>query len=523
MDKQEAKEYIKNIIFNGTSQQKIALYSFNSQDSNEKVLKKFQLFAKANFIRYFKEDDAEFHPNMIFNTIRSYRGENSVKLGFRGDAKTSLGKLFRVFVFLNDEDHKRKYSKVLCRDIVNAKQIVTDVYNMCIELTHIYGDMFEQEGKKKSDETMTSFTLKSGVKFTAGTVGSKQRGHLQDAYRPDWIWFEDIEDKESVSSQTITAKVIQLCDEAITGLSIDGSWELTGNYISDTGSVQWFLNKKNIIQHIVPILSEYKVENGKLVSGIPSWPVYTFEKILALESDSEDFWGDYMCDPNRSKNKFFDIEKIDRDMKQCIPPKRTSGLVRYWGFYAPHHRFGMGSDHSEGIGADANTAAGFNFNTGELVFTYANNEIAPDIATHEFARIGGEYGNCIWGPEINNNCGGIVQATALFIGYPRLFEQKTLKQGVEIPNGKFGWQTNSKTKNTMFFEFKRDYNDGLIHIYDIEVLKEMKAYQNSDLQERTTGLITRHFDLLTAVVIAWQMRKEIIEKRNVSVTYHDID
>lgn len=518
----QEREFIKDIIFNGTPAQKMALYGFNSNSTNEKVLKKFQLFSKANFIRYFKEDDAPFHPEMILNSIKSYRGKNSIDLGFRGDAKTTLGKLFRVYVLLNDEDHSRKYLKVLSRDLLNSKQIVTDVYNMCLELSPIYGDIFQREGSKKQEETMTSFTMKSGVKLTAGTIGQKQRGHIQDAYRPDWIWFEDIEDKESISSQTITAKVIQLADEAITGLSKDGSWELTGNYISDTGSVQWFLNKKNVIKIFNPILKDIEVVNGKVIRGTPTWPIYSLDNILVIQSDTEDFWGDYMCDPNRSRNKFFDIERIDRDMKQCVEPKKRSGLVKYWGFYSPHHRFGMGSDHSEGIGADANTAAVFNFKTGELVATFANNEIAPDIATYEFTRIGGEYGNCVWGPEVNNKCGGIVLATARSLNYPRLYEQKKVHLGQETPSGKYGWETNAKTKNTMFFEFKRDYNDGLIKIYDIEFLKEMKSYTNMDLQEKTTGLITRHFDLLTAGVIAWQMNKEHEDKRNVTVTHHDI-
>jgi hypothetical protein len=59
----------------------------------------------------------------------------------------------------------------------------------------------------------------------------------------------------------------------------------------------------------------------------------------------------------------------------------------------------------------------------------------------------------------------------------------------------------------MFFEFKKDYNDGLIKINDPNILKEMKAYTNNDLNDGKAGLITRHFDLLTATVIAWQMRK----------------
>lgn len=524
MDKEEGKTYIKHIVLEGTPAEKRALYSFNSSTSDEKVFKKFQLFSKGNFIRYFQEEDAPFHPEMIMNDIISYRGRNEVDLGFRGDAKTSLGKLFLVFVLLNDEDHFRKYIKVLSRDIVNSTKIVTDTYNMCLELFYIYGDVFQVEGKRKQEETMSSFTMKSGVKLSAGTVGTKQRGHLQDAYRPDWIWFEDIEDKESVSSQTITQKVIELCDEAINGLAFNGSWKLTGNYISDTGSVEWFLKKDNILKIINPILSSYKVENGKLIEGTPSWPIYSFERIQTIEKDALDFWGDYMCDPNRSRNKFFNIERIDADIKLCVRPKKISGLVKYWGFYSPHQRFGMGSDHSEGIGSDANTMAVFNFNTGELVASYANNEIAPDLATHEFARIGGEYGNCPWGPEINNTCGGTVRSTALALNYPRLYEQKTLKQGIEVPNGKFGWETNGKTKNTIFFDFKRDYNDGLIKIYDIELLKEMKAYTNSDLKEKTTGLITRHFDLLTAACIGWAMRnEEVISRKSVTVTYHDTD
>lgn len=513
-------EYLINIAIDGTPAQKLELFSFNSKTPENEIIVKFQLFAKSNFIRYFPDKDAPFHPRMIRYTIRSYYGRNSADVGFRGDAKTTLRKLLRVFLLLNDQDHYRKYMKVLCRDITNSKQIVTDIYNMCLELSPIYGNIFDTKDGAKKEETMSSFTTAFGVKLTAGTVGQKQRGHVQDAYRPDWIWFEDIEDRESVSSQVITQKVIILCDEAITGLSRNGSWELTGNYISDTGSVQWFLDKPNTLKINTPILSEYKIENGKLVSGTPSWPIYNFDQIKALEASALDFWGDYMCDPNRSKNKFFDIERIERDMKECKDPIRTSAGVKYFANYFPHHRYGQGSDHSEGVGEDSNADAVFDFTGGELVATYANNEIPPDLAAHEFARVGSEYGNCLWAPEVNNKCGGIVLATATqIVMYPKLFEQRKIKGDQEEESGKFGWETNSKTKHTMFFDFKRDYNDGLVKIYDIEVLKEMKAYSNSDLQEKTTGLITRHFDLLTAVVIAWQMRKyaEAVEADQVDV------
>ncbi len=517
----DSKEIIKKILFNGTNEEKRALFSFNLNTSNEKILKKFKLFSRYFFIRYFSEKEASFHDGMILRTFQSYKGQNIAEISFRGSSKTTLKKLIRVFVLLNDEDNYRKYLKILCRDLTNSKQIVTDIYNLCLETASVYGDIFEQQKEKKVEETMMAFTMSSGVKITAGTVGQKQRGHIQDAYRPDWIWFEDIEDVESISSQAITEGVIKRCDEAITGLSRNGSWELTGNYISDTGSVQWFLDKKSLIKSIIPIATDFKVINGKIVEIKPTWEIYSVAQIQSLYDNSLDFYGDYLCDPKRSENKFFDIERIEKDMVVCRLPDRKSGLVKYWNTYKPYQRYGQGSDHSEGVGEDSNTLAGFNYTTGELIYTYASNEVSPDIATYEFMRVGEEFGNCIWLPEVNNKCGGIVIASAISKGYPRIYRQKVIKNGVEMDGQKMGWDTNSKTKNTMFFEFKRDYNDGLIKIYDIEVLKEMKSYTQSDLKDSQVGLITRHFDLLTAVVIAWQGRKEDEYKHIASVSYND--
>jgi len=62
------------------------------------------------------------------------------------------------------------------------------------------------------------------------------------------------------------------------------------------------------------------------------------------------------------------------------------------------------------------------------------------------------------------------------------------------------------TKPDMFYEFKKDFNDGLIEIPDERVLKEMLAFTKLDLQDARSSAITRHFDLLTAVVIAYKMK-----------------
>jgi hypothetical protein len=339
--------------------------------------------------------------------------------------------------------------------------------------------------------------MKNGRKYSAGTVGQTQRGHIQDAYRPDFLGFDDVEDRDSIRSMGITQGIINKCSEAIDGLSKNGSYMVNGNYISDQGTIEWFKNKHSVHTQLTPIL------DGE---GKPTWDLYSAEDVERIRRDADDFFGEYMCDPKRSENKFFDVNRIEADMKKCREPIKESAGVKYWIEYLPHHRYGQGSDHSDGIGLDSNTLAGFDYTTGELAYTYANNEIQPDLSAYEFARVGREYGNCLYAPEINNKCGGIVITTLKTIGYSNLYKQIKEDKQDTLHTDKLGWETNSSTKRTMLFEFKKDYNDGLIKIYDINVLKEMKAYTNNDLAE-TGGLITRHFDLLISCLIAWAMRK----------------
>lgn len=500
------KDIIKTTILKGNNAEKISLFSFTSKDSNDKVLKKFQLFSKGLFIRYFDSDDAPFHKEMILNMIKSYRGDNYINLAFRGSSKTSYFKLFLVYILLNDREQYRKYIKVLSRDIKNPKQIVTDVYNMCLEIQHIYGDVFEKEGDKKREETMSSFTLKSGVKLTASTVGQKQRGHVQDAYRPDWIAFDDCEDRESISSIVITQGIIEGCDEAITGLSTNGSWLLLGNYISENGVIQWFLDKTNKITQITPIIDD---------TGNSTWNRYTKEKIEFLRKDSLDFAGEFLQDPSKADNKFFNIDKINADLKSCRNPLWIKDGIKQWGVYELHHRYTLGADTSEGIGKDSNAFTLWNTRTGELVASYHSNEIRPELFAYKFADKAKEFGSCIVAPEINNYSGGIVITTLRGI-YPedKIFRHIDNRNYTQNESNKLGWYTTSLSKTNAFMEFRKDYNDGLLKINDPDLLKEMKMYTEQDLAVNLdSNKVTRHFDLLISAIIGWSARSYQIQEQ----------
>lgn len=503
-----SSQLIRDIIIEGRPEEKRVLFSFNQDTPIKEVLFKFKLFTKSNLTRYFKGKSAEFHDDMIRNLIKSYRGDNYINLAFRGSSKTTLTKLFLVFILLNDENKTRRYIKVLSRDIKNPKQIVTDIYNMCLELRPIYGDVFEKEGDKKREETMGSFTMKSGVKLTAGTVGQSQRGNIQDAYRPDWIIFDDVEDRESISSQPITEGIIARSDEAITGLAKGGSWCVLGNYISENGVIQWFMDKSNRILQVTPIISD----------GKPTWEIYTVHDIDILKKDAEDFAGEYLCDPSKSDNKFFDIDRINADMIRCKTPIRTEQGVKYWGVLELGHRYGVGADTSEGIGKDSNALTCFNFRTGEEMASYHSNQIKPELFAYIMAKVGTEFGKCLIAPEINNMSGGIVITTLKDI-YDNIYRFVDKRNVIERESTKLGWYTSSLTKTNAFMGFRKDYNDGLIKINNIELLKEMKMYSNSDLAESST--ITRHFDLLMSAVIAWAVKDYQLEfNRSATVTNH---
>src|SRR3990167_4216111 len=123
----------------------------------------------------------------------------------------------------------------------------------------LYPEVF-QKTEAKREETMASFTTATGVKMRADTVGTDQRGDIQDESRPDFTWYDDIETRLSLTSAVTTHKIWQNMEEARTGLSKDGGSIYTANYISERGNVHKLIQKiSNKI--IIPI-----EENGE-----PTW------------------------------------------------------------------------------------------------------------------------------------------------------------------------------------------------------------------------------------------------------------
>jgi len=482
-----------------------ALFSFDKSDSNEAIELKFNLWSRYFFIRYFSSKDAPFHNKIDKNNIKAYRGQvrSYTNIAFRGAGKDARTKLFIAFCLCNDLDRARRYIKVLTADSTNSTQITTDLYNLLVspKISLLYPEIFEKTNQKR-EERMSSFTTSTGIKVISDTVGTDQRGSIQDAARPDLIWFNDFETRKTLRSATVTKAIWDNMEEARTGLSIDGSFIATCNYISELGNVHKLVEKcsaQNIVD-IIPIVSD---------SGEIAWASrYTKDDIDQMRIDDDDFEGERLCKPSASKDVIFDREALDRQ-KVKEPIKEISGFKLYHK-YDPSHRYGSGHDVSGGVGLDSSTSVFIDFDVipARVVGVWSNNNIKPDVFGDEIHREGEYFGEPICAIEKNNHGHAtIARAKQLDLN---LF--KTPKSATKVDDTatstEYGWHTNAATKPKMIFSLVKACNDGLLELSDYGIIQECKSYTRNDIidNEPDPRLNTRHFDLLIATAIAWQMK-----------------
>lgn len=509
---------VNDILFTGTLLEKKALFLFDQNESDETVILKFNLWGRYFFPQYFENKDAPFHEDINLNNLRLYRGEIDafVDIAFRGAGKDVKTKLFISYCVLNDLDHRRKYFKVLSADLTNAKQTVTDIYNMLVspQIALMYPNIFEKTSAKR-EETMASFTTAQGVKVLADSVGVDQRGAIQEESRPDFLWLNDIETRRTLRSAVITKAIKDSMEEARTGLQRGGGWVVTANYISETGNVHSLIHEKlssRKVVLIVPILKD----------GKPTWDRYTLQDIENMKKDDDDFMGERMCKPDASKDIYFDREVLDRlEIRQ--PVKDVSGFKIYRN-YDPSHRYAGGHDVAGGVGLDSSASVFMDFSTvpAQVVATFHSNTVLPEAFGDEIYHEANHFGGCLIAPENNKFDQTILKARQLGAIVYKARKGQTLKTITMVnPTYTWGWSTNSLTRSKMFADFRKAVGDGLVALNDKDLIQEAKGFTRNDLLDnppdpRDVLNVTRHFDLLTAACICWQM-KDLAEVKMVEV------
>lgn len=497
-------EELKKIVLNGTDAERKYVFSFTRETPVEHIYTKFQLFTRYFYPKFFKSKDAPFHKEMVIYFIKLYTGQidEFLDIGFRGCSKSTYAKLFIVFAIANDTEHLRKYYKILSSDLQNSKQMVTDIYNMLVgaKLQAIYPELFEKSEMKRQ-ETMDIIDFATGVKVTAGTVGQNQRGNVQgfeEATRPDFIVFDDIETRDSLRSAVKTRAIWDRMQEAVDGLSHGGVSLYLANYISERGNVHRLVERVRA-KMIIPIL-----ENGK-----PTWDRFTLGDIEAIKEKSDDFSGEYLCQPSASKDVLFDRGTIDKQVAK--EQLKTSAGAKIFKAFIPSHMVAGGADIAGGLGLDSSASVfiDFDVNPAQVVLTYHNNEIRPSDFGHELARQGNMYGECLIAPE-NNAFDSAIEILSQV--YPlRKIYTKDQKDGTQIYSSKptrLGWNTNPFSKPKMMNDLASAVENGWLDLNDEDLIREARSYTRNDLMDGDVDvrLATRHFDLLTACAIAWQMK-----------------
>jgi hypothetical protein len=495
-----------------------ALFQFDSSDAVEEVLLKFNLWSRHFFPKYFESPDAQLHEDINKGNLDVYRGaiDIFVDIAFKGAGKDVKTKLFIAFFILNDLESRRRFVKVLAEDGGNSTQSVTDIYNMLVEprITQMYPDTFGKTVFKR-EETMSSFTTTTGVKVVADTIYTSQRGDVQEAARPDFIWFNDFETRKTLRSAVITKAIWDNMEEARTGLQKGGGCIYTCNYVSEMGNVHKLVTEKQSSRKrilITPILDK---------EGNPTWERYNKEEIQAMKETDEDFEGERMCKPSASKDIYFDREMLEK-MEIRQPIKEIAGFKIYREYNASH-RYGLGGDVAGGVGLDASATVVIDFDTipAQVVGTFYSNTIQPEAFGDEIADEAFRFGDCIAAPENNKYDQAVLKAKQRGVNLYKSGGSE-IKAGYK-PALTYGWSTNSLTKSKMFSAARKAIEDGLVALNDPDLIKEAKAYTRNDLIDRAEDprLIsnaTRHFDLLTAFCIAWQM-KDHAEARKPSNDY----
>ncbi len=471
----------------------------------------FNVWGRYFFPKFYKVDDAPFHEEIDTNNLRNYRGLQTifVDIAFRGAAKTTRTKLFVAFAIANDEDHFRRYIKVLSADGANSRQIVTDVYNLLInkdaKMGYYYPEIFQKTDEKRQ-ETMATFTTATGVKMQADTVGTDQRGDIQEDTRPDFIWFDDFETRKTLRSAVTTQAIWDNMDEAKNGLSINGACLYNCNYLSERGNVHKLVVKYPNNTLITPIKG--KVLYNIFHDGPPNWPAaYTREAVEAKLKDADDPAGEYLCVPSAGADIYFDRKTIDKQEVKT-PVDEVAGF-RIYHKYDPSHRYGSGHDVAKGVQLDSSASVFIDFTTVpfKVVATYANNEIEPRQFAYEIKSEAQRFGKPIVAVENNKfeDCLGKLRDI-----YDNLYfeEEDETRAGIPSKTRYYGWNTNSATKSKMLGDLKAAVHDGHLELSDPALIAELRSYTRDDLMDKEDDvrLTTRHFDLLIACAIAYQMK-----------------
>ena len=222
-----------------------------------------------------------------------------------------------------------------------------------------------------------------------------------------------------------------------------------------------------------------------------AWRRYKIQNEMgsALISPLDQFRQEYPSNPREAfistGRPVFNIDQIESHIEQLNTVSFKEGIIDSFGKFIEQPRgpyklflpvqegkvYALGADVAEGLeSGDFSTQCGLNREY-QQVFSY-HGHIAADSFGREICIAGKMLNNCLVCPEVNNH--GLTTLTKIKdLSYPMIFTREVEDEISHKLTPKLGWQTNRKTKMLMLDDFVSLYRDGILKLYDQDLLKEM--------------------------------------------------
>ena len=274
----------------------------------------------------------------------------------------------------------------------------------------------------------------------------------------------------------------------------------------------WYENPANVVAGDVPISAEIneRLRIQERTLGISfskeqyNWYYLTSKELKGKMKQEHPYTPEEAF--LTSGNKLFKGEMVDAQReKYMTDPLEIDGDFLIYKKYVSSHIYGLGADVSLGTKRDSSTIVVMDFTTGEVVMTYRSNEIDPVLFAHDIKRAALMYGGCIAAPEANSV--GMTTCVTLNAIYPNVYTQQREGLLETVSSNKLGYLTSSLTKPKYMYELAEAMENDDMKVMDEGILLEAKKFNKEDtLAVTTTDNTTRHFDLLIAAGICYQMR-----------------
>lgn len=492
-------------------------------------------FALYYFPEYFKFSIPQFHRDLYTDCKDLTNGsvDEIMWCIFREGAKTSIAKIaLIVWVIAFKLKTNIKWDSYDDGSGDNALFDVTVALQTNKRLISDFGHLYHMKKAKTSlleakRKQIKNFITENGVSVSSITTQQATRSkNIQAENRTDLYVIDDFENNETKDSFVTTNSVIKHLNELRAGLPAGASILYLCNYITDTGSVAYIMDKlKNNPRGRVRFIP---VVNPQGVIAWPSKYVKTDAEAFELNRTIENpklhktslegkrrslkddvYETEMMLNPSKSGDLYFDRMKVDEAIKLAKEPIEVNAGMKVWAKFNPRCRYGMGGDTAEGIGADSNASAivqaGMKNTPAILVASFEDNQMSNTVFGWELKRQGGLYGFPFLANELNQTGYG-TQAELMNAEYPleKMYRREIINKTTNKLQQEYGWKATTGTKSEVLGDFKMAFEEGDIVIYDLGLLEEMKLYTKAAarIANRQKGA-TRHYDKLRAAALAW--------------------